>query len=596
MRAAVVGRVDGVDVARRDLALVLADDGFDRAVHGAEMHRHVRRVGDERGVGGEHRAGEVQPLLDVDRIGGVLQRHAHLLGDRHEQIVEYLEHHRVGGGADRALPFERHDALEQKVVLGGDFGLPAVLDDNRLVRLDDDGGTAHRLAGRKLLPRKHRGLLPLAARIKSSPACGRGKGSACRREHRLGELGAAADCLDRDRLDHQLLALVDEAKPRLVRGLEGGLHLREGRGNRDIESRRCWSRTRGVPRCDGERRHHQCSVRAGITDMRAHEDFDRWRGDALIHHFTPRLVRQRAADALDRGERGFSEWLLDRVLARGADVGEAHAVGGEERREWVDQYLGHAERVGNETGMLPAGAAETIERVTGHVVTALHRDFLDRVRHVLDRDLDEAVGDLLARAADFAGELRKGFAHCLVVERLLLRRSENLRKELRHELADHDVGVGERERAAAAIAFRARIGAGAVRSDAEASAVEVQDRAATRCHCMDQHHRRTHAHAGDLGLECALVIAVEMRDVGRGTSHVEADEVREASLASGLRHADHPRRRSRQNRVLALKQFRRGQSAGRHHEHQPGVGIVAISGNGSTHVARHLRHVSPQDR
>ena len=264
----------------------------------------------------------------------------------------------------------------------------------------------------------------------------------------------------------------------------------------------------------------------------------------------------------------------------------------------MNQDLGHAERVGDETGMLPAGAAEAVERVTRDVVAALHRDLLDRVRHVFDGNLDEAIGNVFGRAAiaDLPRELGKRLAHRVGVEGQVLLHAEDLRKELRHELADHDVGVGERERAAAAIAFRARIGACAIRSDAEASTVEVQDRAATRRHCMDQHHRRTHAHAGDLGLECALVIAVEMRDVGRGTSHVEADEVREASLASGLRHADHPRRRSRQNRVLALKQFRRGQSAGRHHEHQPGVGIVAISGNGSTHVARHLRHVSPQDR
>ena len=49
----------------------------------------------------EDGAGEIEPLLDVDRIGGVLQRHAHLLGDRHEEVVEDFQHHRVGLGADR---------------------------------------------------------------------------------------------------------------------------------------------------------------------------------------------------------------------------------------------------------------------------------------------------------------------------------------------------------------------------------------------------------------------------------------------------------------------------------------------------------------
>ena len=46
VRAAVVGRVQREDVAGLDVRIE-ADDGLDRAVHRAEMHRHVRRVGDE---------------------------------------------------------------------------------------------------------------------------------------------------------------------------------------------------------------------------------------------------------------------------------------------------------------------------------------------------------------------------------------------------------------------------------------------------------------------------------------------------------------------------------------------------------------------
>ena len=99
------------------------------------MHRHVRRVGDERAIAVEDGAGEIQPLLDVDRIGGVLQRHAHLFGDRHEEVVEHLQHDRIGLGAERRLPALLLDAAQQHVVLGGDFGLPARLDDDGLVRL-----------------------------------------------------------------------------------------------------------------------------------------------------------------------------------------------------------------------------------------------------------------------------------------------------------------------------------------------------------------------------------------------------------------------------------------------------------------------------
>jgi hypothetical protein len=65
------------------------------------VHRDVRRVGDQRSAGVEQSAGEVEPLLDVDRGRGRLQRDAHLLGDRHEQIVEDFEAHGVDFRADR---------------------------------------------------------------------------------------------------------------------------------------------------------------------------------------------------------------------------------------------------------------------------------------------------------------------------------------------------------------------------------------------------------------------------------------------------------------------------------------------------------------
>ena len=55
----------------------------------------------------EQRAGEVEPLLDVDRVRGVRERHAHLLGDRHEQVVEHLEQHRIGRRADRVRALRR---------------------------------------------------------------------------------------------------------------------------------------------------------------------------------------------------------------------------------------------------------------------------------------------------------------------------------------------------------------------------------------------------------------------------------------------------------------------------------------------------------
>ena len=44
----------------------------------------------------EQRAGKIEPLLDVHRRRRVRERHAHLLGDGHEQVVEDFEQHRIG--------------------------------------------------------------------------------------------------------------------------------------------------------------------------------------------------------------------------------------------------------------------------------------------------------------------------------------------------------------------------------------------------------------------------------------------------------------------------------------------------------------------
>ena len=148
------------------------------------------------------------------------------------------------------------------------------------------------------------------------------------------------------------------------------------------------------------------------------------------------------------------------------------------------------------------------------------------------------------------------------------------------------VGVGDGERAAAAVARRAGIGAGAIRADAEARAVEMQDRAAAGRDRVDQHHRRAHAHARDLGLEGALVFAVVVRHVGRGAAHVEADELRRSRPRAPVsRHADDAAGRAGQDRVLALEQLGRGEAARRHHEHQ----AARRTALGVELGARHLR-------
>ena len=187
---------------------------------------------------------------------------------------------------------------------------------------------------------------------------------------------------------------------------------------------------------------------------------DRLGRDALADDFLARLFAEPSADSRDGLQHRIAERLLDRLLPRRADVGKAHAVGRKQRRERMDQHPGHAERIGDQAGVLAARAAEAVEHIARHVVAALHRDLLDRVRHVLDRDLDEAVGNLFGAApvANLACEPGETRAHRIGVERLVLVRSENLREEIPDQLADHHIGVGERERPAPPITGRARIG------------------------------------------------------------------------------------------------------------------------------------------
>ena len=320
--------------------------------------------------------------------------------------------------------------------------------------------------------------------------------------------------------------------------------------------------------------NHHRRVRYCIANLRTYVHNDGRLRYALANDFRLRVVRKPHSDCCNRSQRIVIEVFLDRLLPRRANIRKPHAVGRQQGRERMDKHLGHSKGVGDQAGVLAAGAAEAIERVARHIVAALHRNLFDRVGHVLDRDLDESIRHFLGAAAHCAGEFRKSLPHHRGIERQILRRSEDLWKEFGDQLADHHVGIGDGEGAAAPVAGGPRIGAGGIRSDPKTRAIEMQDRTAAGGHRMDQHHRRAHAHAGDLGFERALVFAVEMRHVGRGAAHVEADEMREARFPSGLRHADDPARRTGKDRILALKQFSGRETAGRHHEHQAD-GVVA---------------------
>ncbi len=367
----------------------------------------------------------------------------------------------------------------------------------------------------------------------------------------VGHVGGVDD-LDRHRLDDQRLLRHDEAVALLVRGLEGGDDLR----------------ALAV-------RHDERRVGAVVFDMRLAQHADLLRRDALLAHLRRAVPGQAVERRRQLRHDLVGEPRLDRLLAQGAQIGQAHAIGREHAGEGMDVDALHAERVGDQAGMLPAGAAEAAQRVFGDVVAALDRDLLDGVRHVLDGDLEEALGDRDRRAAvaggagDNIAELGEFAGDDVDIDRRIALRAEHAREEARLQLAEHDVAVGDGERPAAAVAGRTRIGARRFRPDAVARAVERADRAAAGGHGVDVHHRRAHAHARHHRLEAALVFAGVMRHVGRGAAHVEADDLVEPAHLRRAHRADDAAGRARQDRILALEAPRIGKAAIRLHEQQP---------------------------
>jgi hypothetical protein len=140
--------------------------------------------------------------------------------------------------------------------------------------------------------------------------------------------------------------------------------------------------------------------------MRAAERGDVRFGYALAGDFGDHSLFQIVGDLRQMWRGGLVKWTLDALAARCADVGQTHAIGGQQRGHRVDEHRLDRKRVGDVAGVLAAGAAETVQRIARDVIAARDRDFLDRLGHLRHRDRDEAVGDFL-RASAVADLARK---------------------------------------------------------------------------------------------------------------------------------------------------------------------------------------------
>ena len=364
----------------------------------------------------------------------------------------------------------------------------------------------------------------------------------------LSQLLAGGDAFDRHRLDDDFLIGGDKSELLAMRLLEPGAHGPQA-AEADQKSR----------------------VGAGVAQMKPGHHGGRTPGGcALRLELGQSSGGERSRDRAHMGDRTRRELPVHGLLAAGANIGEAHAVRRQNAGERMNEHGGHAEGVGYLAGMLGAGAAKAVEHVRAHIIAAHDRDLLDGVGHVLDGDPDEALGHRLRRpaAADPPRKAGKGAAHPFGIERLHPGSAEDLRKVLGIDPSQHQVGIGQSERPAAAITGGAGIGPRGVRSDTKPRAVEVEDGTAACRDRVNAQHRRAHAHPGDLGFENALEFAVEMRHIGGGAAHVEADEAAETRHASGFRHPHHAAGGPRKDGILAVKEIGRGEAARGHHEHE----------------------------
>ena len=220
--------------------------------------------------------------------------------------------------------------------------------------------------------------------------------------------------------------------------------------------------------------------------------------------------------------------------------------------------------------MLSARSAEAGEGIGRHIVPARHTDLADRIRHVVDRDIEEAFRDFLQRSGVWkrVGDFLQTVVGCMRIKRLIAVRTKDVREECRVNSAKKQVAVSHCQRAALAIAGGARIRARAFRADREPPAVELADRSAPCGNGVDLHHRGGHAHAGHHAIAGQLVFAGIMRDIGAGPAHVEADELVMAQWLARSDHADDATRRTGQNGILPAKCADFCQPAVRLHETQ----------------------------
>src|SRR3954451_760645 len=112
-----------------------------------------------------------------------------------------------------------------------------------------------------------------------------------------------------------------------------------------------------------------------------------------------RFARQLGGSGFKEWHKSLRELTPDGPLAHATYLRELHPICGKYTGEWMNEDAFDTQCIGNQTGVLSAGATKAVEGVIANVIPLGHRDALDGVRHVFDRNADETVRNLFRRTA-----------------------------------------------------------------------------------------------------------------------------------------------------------------------------------------------------
>ena len=499
----------------------------------------MRRVGHQAAVGVEERAGVIEALADVDRLRGRLEHLAHLLGDVHEEVVEYLD----AGGVGRRRhprPWQRAALLEQQLAAGKTPGTPALLQHHGAVRFDDQRRSLE--LGAQRAHRHERHLAPAAepgAHPLRQLARGGGFG-----HHEGGGIDRGEARLDPERLDHRLERTSGEPEAPQMLGVERLAKLPEA-----------------------SERHREGDV--AVTGAHLEEARDAHSGAVgsargeLGARLALELIERRAG----RGEARLIQRAAQARAAHGEPIRHADAERREHARQRMHQDAARAGGARHPAGVLAGGAAEAEQRELARIASLACGDLADGVRHRFDSDLEERLGEHLERAglrawlAELPGERGEGGVHLLRIDGRAALGPEHRRQGVGAQMSEQHLHVGEGQRPAPPVTDRPRVRPRGGGSHREAPVVVAEDGAAAGRNAVHVQHRLVETRARNEVLETLRQLAVDQRHVGRGATHVEADEAPLAEALAHPMHADQSARGPRQDARHGVKALGRRQPA-----------------------------------